>query len=70
MSMVRERIIRELAGEIADVQPNEAPSEALELARAAVCLVCNRPRSWKRLTDTLCRLALDPPELGGFPRGT
>lgn len=65
MTMMRERLIRELAGEIG----HAANSKAQDLARAAVCLVCDRPESlWPKMTDALCKLALNPPELGGFPR--
>jgi len=73
MSMFdREDIIRRLAREIAqshrptarEIDPRPA---AEELARAAVCLVCDRPSSfWAEMTDRLCQLAM--PELGGFAR--
>jgi hypothetical protein len=74
----REDIIRRLAREIAqshrptareiatarEIDPRPA---AEELARAAVCLVCDRPSSfWAEMTDRLCQLAM--PELGGFAR--
>lgn len=73
MGMVeRERIIRELASEIVRSHRRIAGEgdprhSAEELARSAVFLVCDRPRSvWSELIDKLCQLAL--PEFGGFAR--